>query len=955
MIKKNIKYILIIFLMQINMAWANCPLFFFGENVDPSPMTYKEDGNISIYALNITGSEIPLYDAEGNISCVFDLNLTNIMLENNDLSLVTAKNSANVDILSTYFTIDYNTTTTTVRLIQKENLPDNIGFTLFIPVSVTGQSLSSSPNNGFEMVVNITELIKTKYTYTTDIPLEAFNDESMIIDGDIGGVAIPNIVENDRINHQSVTLGDDVVIAEINNTTALVIQSSDGSVTVPAGTLGGRYKASYRLCETFNPEHCADANITVYVRNHKPVAQDDAINIAEDTRVNVSPLLNDTDADNNTLKILSITQPAHGIVAINADQITVQYRPDNSYNGFDSFTYVVTDGQGGTDEANISIEINGTNVAPNAMNDKNTTNEDTAITLSVLKNDEDTDGDTMSIISMTLPSHGTVVKNDDSTFTYTPNENYYGVDIFTYTISDGESHTDSAVVTVNILSINDLPIAIDDNTTTVENNSITVNVLANDSDIESDNFMTIAITEPLHGQAIINLDGTITYTPNEDFNGSDTFEYTMQDEDNATDVGKITIRVIDNQAPQTKEDTVTATAGDTVTIKVLANDSDEDNATDISSIKIIGADTNGVLVVVGEGVWRVNGEGGITFTPEEEFIGDPKPIKYTVADDLGNVSAPAKVTVNYIQENPQAVDDYVLSLPGNIEVIKVLENDTDDQEDIDASRLRIVDTKSGARMTKLYVYNEGTWNIDKYGTITFVPVDAFMYSPTPIFYEVSDRAGHTSKPAKVSIEYPIIEPPVTPTPTPASTASPTPVATPKPTVTAIPAPKATATPQPKATATPAPKATATPAPVVTGCSIKANNDLDVKITSYKGTVIGVLVNDGCIEGCGKITFSQGDKGTVSLDDGGTPNNLKDDVLVYTPEANLCDATDSFQYTVTDCKGNSSTATVTLNITCASTQTSDGDAYNTMSILLILFLSVCIGMLGMRREKFQEVN
>ena len=949
MMKKNIKYILILFLMQISIAWANCPLLIFGEKVEPSPMTYKEDGNISVYAMNITGNEIPLDDGTGNPSCVFDINLTNIVLKENDLSLVTAKNSLGIDILDTYFALDYNTTTTIFTLTQKINLPDDFAFNIFVPVLVTEQSLSSSPHNGFRMTVNTTERIKTKYTYTTDIPLEALNDESMIIDGDVGGIAITNIVENDRINHQSVALGDDVTIKEINNAIPLIIQSSDGSVTVPSGTLGGRYEAQYTLCETFNPEHCSDANITVYVRNHEPIAQDDTINIAEDTRVNIAPLLNDTDADNNTLKIVSITQPTHGIVAINADQITVQYRPDNSYNGFDSFTYIVTDGEGGTDEANISIEINGTNVAPNAMNDENTTNEDTAITMAVLTNDEDTDGDTISIISKTLPAHGSVVTNDDETFTYTPDENYYGIDIFTYTITDGEGHTDSGVVTVNVLSINDLPIAIDDNTTTIENKSVTINVLENDRDVESNNFLTISTTEPKYGSIVINLDGTITYTPNEDFNGSDVFEYTMQDEDNATDIAKVTISVIDNQAPQTRDDTFTAAVGETITIDVLENDNDEDNATDITSIKIIGADTNGVLTVAGEGVWRVNGEGGITFTPEEKFIGDPQPIEYTVSDDLGNVSAPAKVTVNYIQENPQAVDDSVASFPGETEVIKVLENDTDDQYDIDASRLRIVDTKSGARMTKLYVYDEGTWNVDKYGTITFVPVDAFMHSPTPIFYEVSDRAGHTSKQAKVSIGYPVIEPTITPIPT----ATPEPIATPKPkpTVTATPKPIVTATPRPKATATPHPTATPAPkAPVAKGCSIKANNDLDVKITSNKGTVIGVLVNDGCVASCGKITFTQGAHGTVSIDDGGTPNNLQDDVLVYTPEANLCDATDSFQYTVTDCNGNSSTATVTLDIACSSTQTSDGDAMNKMGMIFMVLMMVWIGLISVRKEE-----
>jgi len=111
-----------------------------------------------------------------------------------------------------------------------------------------------------------------------------------------------------------------------------------------------------------------------------------------------------------------------------------------------------------------------------------------------------------------------------------------------------------------------------------------------------------------------------------------------------------------------------------------------------------------------------------------------------------------------------------------------------------------------------------------------------------------------------------------------------------------------------------------------------------------------LVNDGCVKSCGSISFTQGAYGTVSVDDGGTPKNLKDDVLIYTPEANLCDTTDSFQYTVTDCQGNSSTATVTLDIACTSTQTSDGSAMNTMTMMLMMILTGMLGLLYVRREE-----
>jgi hypothetical protein len=135
--------------------------------------------------------------------------------------------------------------------------------------------------------------------------------------------------------------------------------------------------------------------------------------------------------------------------------------------------------------------------------------------------------------------------------------------------------------------------------------------------------------------------------------------------------------------------------------------------------------------------------------------------------------------------------------------------------------------------------------------------------------------------------------------------------------------------------------------------IQANNDLDVKITSYKGTVIGILVNDACVKSCGSVSFTQGVNGRVSLDDAGTPSDPSDDVLIYVPEANICDATDSFQYTVTDCDGGSSTATVTLDIECSSTQTSDGDAMSKITMMLMMILTGMLGLLYTRREENSE--
>ncbi|MEW9922552.1 Ig-like domain-containing protein, partial [Marimonas sp. MJW-29] len=109
----------------------------------------------------------------------------------------------------------------------------------------------------------------------------------------------------------------------------------------------------------------------------------------------------------------------NGTVVINGDG-TVTYTPDADFNGTDSFTYTVSDGKGGTDTATVTVNVGVINDAPVANTDSASTNEDTPVTLSVLPNDSDVDGDTLSVNSVTNGSNGTVVINGDGTVTYTP-------------------------------------------------------------------------------------------------------------------------------------------------------------------------------------------------------------------------------------------------------------------------------------------------------------------------------------------------------------------------------------------------------------------------------------------------------------------------------------------------------------------------------------------------------
>src|SRR5204862_1214162 len=142
--------------------------------------------------------------------------------------------------------------------------------------------------------------------------------------------------------------------------------------------------------------------------------------------------------------------------------------PAANYDGADTFSYTVSDSHGGTATAHVSVTVTAVNDAPVAADDSATTAEDTSVTIAVLGNDSDLDGDSLSVTAASGAAHGTTAVNADGMITYTPAANYDGADSFSYTIGDGHGGTAPAIVSVTITAVNDAPVAADDSATTAE-------------------------------------------------------------------------------------------------------------------------------------------------------------------------------------------------------------------------------------------------------------------------------------------------------------------------------------------------------------------------------------------------------------------------------------------------------------------------------------------------------
>jgi hypothetical protein len=456
--------------------------------------------------------------------------------------------------------------------------------------------------------------------------------------------------------------------------------------------------------------------VRITAANNDPVAIDDADTTAEDTAVIVYVLSNDTDPELDPLDVDSVTQGLNGSVVNNGSDVT--YTPDPDWNGVDTFTYTVTDGNGGFDTATVTVTVSAQSDPPVAVDDADSTAEDTPVTVDVLVNDTDPDLDSLSVSAVTSGPNGSVV-NNGSDVTYTPTPGWSGIDTFTYTVSDGNGGTDIASVTVTVGPVNDDPTAMDDTAGTVEDTAVTVDVLANDTDPELDPLTVDSVTQGANG-SVVNNGTNVTYDPDPDWNGTDTFTYTAADGNGgfATATATITVTPV-NDDPVAVDDTKAMSEDSSHVIPVLGNDSDPDGHPLTVSGVIDG--TNGSVT---------NNGTDVTYTPNLDWSGTDT-FMYTVSDgNGGSASASVTVTVTPVNDDPQGQTDATSTPEDTPITIDVLANDTD----VDSVVLTIAEVADGAHGT---VTTDGL-------AVTYTPDNDWNGTDT-FTYRVTDDLGGWSE------------------------------------------------------------------------------------------------------------------------------------------------------------------------------------------------------------------
>ncbi|MEQ1661564.1 MAG: Ig-like domain-containing protein [Thiobacillus sp.] len=476
----------------------------------------------------------------------------------------------------------------------------------------------------------------------------------------------------------------------VNNEIMTATLVFDGSfIYTPTAGYSGSDSFTYTVTDAAGSARTATVNLTVTAPANTPPSVTPVVltAIAEDsgarliTQANL--LTGASDADGGTLTAIGLTLTSGAGTLSDNGNGTWNYTPALNDDTAASFSFTVSDGQGGAVANTSTLDITPVNDAPVAVNNTAAGNEDTVISGNVLTNDTDVEAATLNAVLIAGPANGSLTLNPNGSFSYTPNANFNGTDTFTYKANDGLADSNSAVVTITVNAVNDAPVAVDDIYATGQATTLTVpagsGVLVNDSDPENDFFWVNRIVSPVsHGTGTLSASsGAFTYTPDLLFIGQDSFTYEVEDAFGNLSIATVTINVNPvNLAPIALPVTLAAMAEDSGTRLITESELIAGGATDLNGdtlnvTQLLKTSGNGTLIDNLNGTW--------SYTPA---LNDDTSVQfsYTVSDGSLTASNTATLDITSVNDAPiasntasSATED--LAFSGTLPIASDAEND----------------------------------------------------------------------------------------------------------------------------------------------------------------------------------------------------------------------------------------------------------------------------------------
>ncbi|WCD78132.1 retention module-containing protein [Pseudomonas sp. TUM22785] len=562
-----------------------------------------------------------------------------------------------------------------------------------------------------------TSLISIDVTPVNDAPVTADQAKETDEDQSVSGKIVATDVEGDKL--------------------AYVIQSGVDHGSLLLNTVTGEYtytpNKDYNGNDTFTIRvydakgAYADSVVSVKINpvNDAPVSSPSSISTNEDTPIDGQIVARDADGDALTYSIANGNGPQHGTVTLNADG-TYTYKPGKDFNGSDAFTVTIDDGHGGTTTSLVSVTVKPVNDAPVTADQAKETDEDQSVSGKIVASD--VDGDKLTYVIQAGVDHGSLLLNTvTGEYTYTPNKDFNGTDTFTIRVYDPKLGYADSVVSIKVNPVNDAPTSSPSSVSTDEDTPVEGKVTARDVDGDTLTYSIANGNGPQHGTVTLNADGTYTYQPAKDFNGSDAFTVTISDGNGGTTTSLVSVTVKPvNDVPVAPDSTASVDEDGTLISRITATDVDGDSLT----YTLKTGTANGSLVLnpnTGEYTYKPNGD----YNGPDSFV-------VTVSDGKGGVvDTVVNITVNPVNDAPTAANDTASTLEDTAVTIDVLAND----RDVDGDSLTLIGANA----------QHGSVSIVD-GKLVYTPTGDYSGADT-ITYTVTDgKGGNSTATVQVGIQ-----------------------------------------------------------------------------------------------------------------------------------------------------------------------------------------------------------
>ena len=471
------------------------------------------------------------------------------------------------------------------------------------------------------------------------------NNDTTVTDEDVP-VTIPVLSNDSDID------GDDLTVSEVTQPAHgnAEIDQNTQVIYTPAADWSGDDSFTYTISDGNGGTAQATVYVSVNAVNDAPVVSDIPDQTVQEGQtfaaIHLDDYVNDVDNPDSTLS-WSYSGNSELQVSIDANHVATITIPDTNWNGQETITFTATDPQGLADSDAVVFTVTPVNDAPVAVNDSATTDEDTPVTLAVLENDSDSDGDALHIESVGEPLHGTASIENDTLLRYEPEENYFGTDSVRYVVSDGQGGSAQAWVFVTIRAVNDAPVVSDIPDQTVQEGQTFAAIHLDDyvNDVDNpDSTLSWSYSGNSELQVSIDANHVATITiPDTNWNGQETITFTATDPQGLADSDAVVFTVTPvNDAPVAVNDSATTDEDTPVTLAVLENDSDSDG--DALHIESVGEPLHGTASIENDTLLR--------YEPEENYFGTDS-VRYVVSDGQGgSAQAWVFVTIRAVNDAP---------------------------------------------------------------------------------------------------------------------------------------------------------------------------------------------------------------------------------------------------------------------------------------------------------------